>query len=51
MLGDRAGTERGDPPGPRNRSREPKAKLPARKWASKWTIWLQDFFQTFTFFV
>ncbi len=34
-----------------SRLREPKAKLPARKWASKWTIWLQDFFQTFTFFV
>jgi hypothetical protein len=30
---------------------EPKAKLPARKWASKWMIWLQDFLATFTFFV
>ncbi len=30
---------------------EPKAKLPARKWASKWMIWLQDFLATFAFFV
>jgi hypothetical protein len=30
---------------------EPKAKLPARKWASKWMIWLQDLLATFAFFV
>ena len=29
---------------------EPRAKLPARKWASKWMIWLQDFLVTFAFF-
>lgn len=29
---------------------EPRAKLPARKWASKWMIWLQDFLATFAFF-
>jgi hypothetical protein len=26
---------------------EPKAALPARKWGSKWMIWLQDFLTTF----
>jgi hypothetical protein len=30
---------------------EPRATLPARKWASKWMIWLQDFLFTFSFFV
>ncbi|MGH9334037.1 MAG: hypothetical protein ACRD21_09835, partial [Vicinamibacteria bacterium] len=30
---------------------EPQSKLPARKWASKWMIWLQDFMATFAFFV
>lgn len=30
---------------------EPQAKLPARKWASKWMIWLQDLLTTFAFFV
>jgi Peptidase family M1 domain len=29
---------------------EPQATLPARKWASKWMIWLQDFLATFAFF-
>jgi hypothetical protein len=30
---------------------ESKAALPARKWGSKWMIWLQDFLATFAFFV
>jgi len=30
---------------------EPAATLPARKWASKWMIWLQDLLATFAFFV
>jgi hypothetical protein len=29
----------------------PRSKLPARKWASKWMIWLQDLLATFAFFV
>ena len=29
---------------------EPDAKLPARKWASKWMIWFQDLLTTFAFF-
>ncbi len=29
---------------------EPRARLPARKWASKWMIWLQDLLVTFSFF-
>lgn len=29
---------------------EPDAKLPARKWASKWMIWVQDLLTTFAFF-
>jgi hypothetical protein len=29
---------------------EPDAKLPARKWASKWMIWMQDFLTTIAFF-
>ena len=29
---------------------EPQAELPARKWASKWMIWLQDLLTTFAFF-
>jgi Peptidase family M1 domain len=29
---------------------EPAATFPARKWASKWMIWLQDFLLTFAFF-
>jgi hypothetical protein len=30
---------------------EPRSKLPARKWASKWMIWFQDLLATFAFFV
>ena len=30
---------------------EPKPELAARKWASKWMVWLQDYLQTFTFFL
>jgi hypothetical protein len=30
---------------------KPAAALPARKWASKWMIWLQDLLATFAFFV
>jgi hypothetical protein len=30
---------------------EPRAKLPARKWASKWMIWVQDLLGTFVFFI
>ncbi len=30
---------------------EPRSKLPARKWASKWMIWVQDLLATFAFFV
>jgi hypothetical protein len=30
---------------------EPDAKLPARKWASKWMIWVQDLLATLAFFV
>jgi hypothetical protein len=30
---------------------QPRAELPARKWASKWMIWLQDLMATFAFFV
>ena len=33
-----------------SRVREPDAKLPARKWASKWMIWVQDLLTTFAFF-
>ncbi len=29
---------------------EPRSALPARKWASKWMLWLQDFMITFAFF-
>lgn len=29
----------------------PQAKFPARKWASKWMIWLQDLMNTMAFFV
>jgi hypothetical protein len=29
----------------------PAADLPARKWASKWMIWLQDLLATFAFFI
>jgi hypothetical protein len=29
---------------------EPRATLPARKWASKWMIWVQDLLATFAFF-
>jgi hypothetical protein len=38
---------------PTNNSRrlEPGDRLPARKWASKWMIWLQDLMATFAFFV
>ena len=30
---------------------EAQSRLPARKWASKWMIWLQDLLATFAFFV
>jgi hypothetical protein len=30
---------------------KPASKLPSRKWASKWMIWLQDVLMTFAFFV
>jgi len=30
---------------------EADARLPARKWASKWMIWVQDLMATFAFFV
>jgi hypothetical protein len=30
---------------------QPAATFPARKWASKWMIWLQDLLTTFAFFV
>jgi hypothetical protein len=38
---------------PTNNSRrlEADARLPARKWASKWMIWVQDLMATFAFFV
>ncbi len=29
---------------------EPDATLPARKWASKWMVWVQDLLMTFAFF-
>ena len=29
---------------------EPDGSLPARKWASKWMIWVQDLLTTFAFF-
>ena len=29
----------------------PAADFPARKWGSKWMIWLQDLLATFAFFV
>ncbi len=34
-----------------SRLMKPAAALPARKWASKWMIWLQDLLATFAFFV
>lgn len=34
-----------------SRLREPAAELPARKWASKWMLWLQDLMAGFSFFV
>ena len=34
-----------------SRLREPQGKLAARKWASKWMIWLQDLLAAFTYFV
>jgi hypothetical protein len=30
---------------------EPRDRLPSRKWASKWMIWLQDLIATFAFFI
>ncbi len=38
---------------PSNNSREvePQPDLPAWKWAARWTVWLEDFFSTFAFFV
>jgi len=29
---------------------EADAKLPARKWASKWMVWLQDLLYTFSYY-
>jgi len=34
-----------------SRRLEPAAQLPARKWGSKWMIWLQDLLATFAFFI
>ena len=34
-----------------SRLMEAQAKLPARKWASKWMVWLQDLLNTYTFFI
>lgn len=34
-----------------SRRLEPDARFPARKWASKWMIWVQDLLATFAFFV
>ncbi len=34
-----------------SRLREPEGDFAAHKWASKWMVWLQDFLNTFTFFV
>jgi hypothetical protein len=34
-----------------SRLRDRRDRLPARKWASRWMVWLQDFFMTFTFFI
>jgi len=34
-----------------SRLRAPEAAFPARKWASKWMIWLQDLLTTVTFFL
>jgi hypothetical protein len=31
--------------------REPAADFPARKWSSKWMIWLQDLLATFAYFI
>ncbi|HXV78014.1 MAG TPA: M1 family metallopeptidase, partial [Candidatus Polarisedimenticolaceae bacterium] len=34
-----------------SRLREPRARLPAVKWASKWMIWFQDAMATFAYFI
>ncbi len=34
-----------------SRRREPRNRLPAVKWASKWLVWFQDYLLTFAFFV
>lgn len=34
-----------------SRLRESEATLPAVKWTSRWTLWLQDFLAAFGFFV
>lgn len=34
-----------------SRLREPQNVFPARKWASKWMVWLQDLMAAFSFFV
>jgi hypothetical protein len=34
-----------------SRTLERASRLPARKWASKWMIWLQDLLYTLTFYV
>ena len=31
--------------------REPAADFPARKWGSKWMIWLQDLLASFEYFM
>ena len=33
------------------RVRKPDAELPARKWASKWMIWVQDLMSSFAFYI
>ena len=34
-----------------SRMLEPASQFPARKWTTKWMIWLQDLLITFAFFV
>ena len=34
-----------------SRRLKPDASFAARKWASKWMVWVQDMLQTFTFFI
>ena len=35
----------------RSRRRERDGRLPARKWSSKWMIWVQDLLATYAFFI